>query len=115
MKNFRLRANVSVAVLLTGISVQSAQMSCKDTQRLAAAHGVLAVVERVVRWSAEHQLMGYGPVAYSPNGKYLATGSAYGTIMIWNAKTGVMECASLGQRCGSCAVVYSPDGRADSG
>ncbi|MBI1763045.1 MAG: caspase family protein [Acidobacteria bacterium] len=49
-------------------------------------------------------------IAYSPDGRYLATGSSDRTIKIWEALTG-RELRALNGGTGIKALAYSPDGR----
>jgi WD40 repeat protein/class 3 adenylate cyclase/tRNA A-37 threonylcarbamoyl transferase component Bud32 len=50
-------------------------------------------------------------VAYSPDGKRLATGSADKTVGIWEAETGKLITTLKGHEGFVMAVAYSPDGR----
>ena len=50
-------------------------------------------------------------VAFSPCGKWIASGSGDNTMKIWNRETG--ECVKTfeGHRCFVCSVTFSPDGK----
>ncbi|MFM6056959.1 MAG: WD40 repeat domain-containing protein, partial [Microcystis aeruginosa] len=50
-------------------------------------------------------------VGYSPDGRYLASGSQDKTIKIWRVATGKELCTFTGHSRGVRSVVYSPDGR----
>jgi WD40 repeat protein len=50
-------------------------------------------------------------VAFSPDGKHLATGSASGAVKLWNAATGQEILALKGHRGGVGGVAFSRDGR----
>jgi len=49
-------------------------------------------------------------VAYSPDGKYIASGSSDKTIKIWEAETGRLLRTSTGHADNICSLGYSPDG-----
>ena len=49
-------------------------------------------------------------VAYSPDGTTLASGSADGTVWLWDAVTGQHKITLVGHKEGVLCVAYSPDG-----
>jgi len=58
-----------------------------------------------------HTLGGHS-VAYSPDGRYIVSGSSDKTIRVWNAETGAVVGTPLeGHSLGVASVAYSPDGR----
>ena len=49
-------------------------------------------------------------VAYSPDGRTLATGSWEGLVNLWDADTGALR-RRLGEKAGGMALAFAPDGR----
>ncbi len=50
-------------------------------------------------------------VAFSPDGRYLATASAEGTVALWQVSTGTMLKTLVGHKAAVLSVAFSPDGR----
>lgn len=50
-------------------------------------------------------------VAYSPDGKNIASGSDDSTVKIWDAVNGELLKTLIGHKGGVCTVTYSPDGK----
>ena len=51
-------------------------------------------------------------IAFSPEGKYIVSGSYYGTILVWDAQTGdVILGPYKGQTSHVHSVAFSPDGK----
>jgi WD40 repeat protein len=55
--------------------------------------------------------IGIHALAFSPDGQLLATGSADGTTMLWNARNGWRHATILRTKKGATALGFSPDGR----
>src|SRR5262249_58443361 len=49
-------------------------------------------------------------VAFSPDGRHLASTSQDRTIMLWNAVTGLAEHTLIGHTSRPCSLAFSPDG-----
>jgi len=50
-------------------------------------------------------------VAFSPDGKTLASGSYDMTVRLWDSTTGAERCALKGHSDGVMTVAFSPDGK----
>jgi WD40 repeat protein len=50
-------------------------------------------------------------VAFSPDGKTLASGSKNGTVMVWQASTGDVLASVEGHTLSVWSVAFSPDGK----
>jgi len=53
---------------------------------------------------------GFKPVAFSPVGQLLATGSADGIVRVWDSVSGTLEATLTGHTGPVTAVAFSPDG-----
>ena len=91
-----------------------------NTQNVGIAIGSSRFDETAKVWDAESgnellTLTGHNSsvesVAWSPNGKRLATGSGDGTAKVWDADTGKELLTLSGSRGGVNSVAWSPDGK----
>ncbi|HEY1190470.1 MAG TPA: metallophosphoesterase [Gemmata sp.] len=66
-------------------------------------------------FTLRHTLRGHtgwiGRLAWSPDGRFLATPSQDGTVRVWDAQTGQVLCTLKGHTRSVYAVSWSPDGR----
>src|SRR5262249_33293970 len=72
-----------------------------------------AQIKGLQSWTIEtrgHRSAIYG-LAYSPDGRWLATGGEDGTIRLWEAETGRLVRALVGHASLIRAVAWSPDGK----
>jgi WD40 repeat protein/tRNA A-37 threonylcarbamoyl transferase component Bud32 len=58
-----------------------------------------------------HHLQGVDAIAYSRDGKLLASGGADGTVKVWDASNGKMLCPITAHNQPVSGVAFSPDGR----
>ena len=59
-----------------------------------------------------HQSSGVGSVVFSPDGKYILSGSGDGTLQLWDAETGELVRPPLeGHQSWVQSVAFSPDGK----
>ncbi len=87
-----------------------------DGARLAVAgSGSIIVHDLVERSQKEHRVHEkmIAGLAYSPDGKWLASASADGTVKVWDAQTGAPRYAPFphAERERANSVAWSPDGR----
>ena len=71
----------------------------------------LAAQEAKLRKTLKAHAFGVYSVAFSPDGKILASGSRDETIKLWDVKTGKELATLKGHPEGVNAVAFSPDGR----
>ena len=99
-------------------------LSTPRIQQLRITHAVAAaaVLEsggRIRTWLFDRRgrrvrvlpQIGIHALAFSPDGQLLATGSADGTTMLWDARTGRRHGSVLRTKKGATALGFSPDGR----
>jgi WD40 repeat protein/serine/threonine protein kinase len=87
-----------------------------DGRHMAVAGKKFVEVWDVGAHTKVHELRGhpgwvYG-VAFSPDGKWLATGGQGGTIKLWDAVTGEERLTIFGHRAAVYRLAFSPDSRA---
>lgn len=74
-----------------------------------------ATTEQPVSFRLKQTLTGHRntvmPVAFSPDGKTLATGSMDKTIKLWDVQTGALKQTITGHSNGVHALAFSPDGK----
>src|ERR1700727_2112159 len=70
----------------------------------------LSAQQPELRFTLKGHRGGVTSVAFSPDGKLLASGSADKTIKLWDVATGKKE-ATMKHTSSVLAVVYSPDGK----
>jgi WD40 repeat protein/serine/threonine protein kinase len=85
-----------------------------DGKRLAVAgNGSIIVHDLVERSQKEHRVHEkmIASLAYSPDGKWLASASADGTVKVWDAQTGAPRYAPFPHIDRANSVAWSPDGQ----
>jgi len=85
----------------------------QDTTQAKGANGAndLAAQEPKLRATLQGHTNRVTSVAYSPDGKTLASASWDGTIKLWDVAAGKEKATFKGHRREVCSVAYSPDGK----
>ncbi|KAB0242961.1 protein kinase [Microcystis aeruginosa EAWAG127a] len=115
VKNNKLRNRMIAlgGVLLLGVGITQAYGYFKYKQFPASLQLLISnfpsgnFLEKTLTGHSDSVLS----VAYSPDGRYLASGSGDNTIKIWEVATGKELRTLTGHSSGVYSVVYSPDGR----
>lgn len=96
------------------LGARSAQLGAGSAARLEAWSSVrwwVATTGDVLGTAAAHEGCDIFSVAFSPGGKYLATGEDYETVRLWEVDTGTHLRTFKGRTGGVTAVAVSPDGQ----
>src|SRR5262245_33016273 len=64
-----------------------------------------------LRLAAAHRVDAFNSVAFSPDGRWLASGSADNAVKLWDASSGKLVRSLEGHRDSVRSVAFSPDGR----
>lgn len=116
----RTRRNVVIGVgavtglLLFATAIVLAIYQWRQFGETEQKAGTTAASEQFVKYNLKQTLAGHSgsiiPLAFSPDGKQLASGSMDKTIKIWDAQSGALKRTINGHNDGVHALAFSPDG-----
>lgn len=83
--------------------------ACSAIDAPVVADPITSIPLGTTFWTAQNTASVF-TVAWSPDGKYLALGGAYGTVQVRNASTGAIHFTVHGHTNHVWALAWSPDG-----